>query len=815
MSDLHLSLDRLANLDDNKFYHLSNDGEIKESGFWHSVKCFFHIGNAREQSANLIQAIKVSLIDAAGKAEIREVNNALSDLHDVYGIDGEAIKNLTREFRVTNSNTILKHSAKSIAARVVHDAMLDLEVKSGQKIKPSQALSEFLLSGASKFILEPPIQNRDGIQTVDESSLKQHLQDRLDELKNKLIEIRNSKELGDIKFTSSYLDYLKDTLLDKEGKLTDVDVSELQSSAMVYADKIQKLVGNPHNSAEENQLLAQTAGYLISQLQDDQDAEEIMMSKKVCKSLLMGGDGKARSLDSVKSKIAALKSNLDELRLLAGDNTKLFNSYKKLMIGMLGKSAPQGVFTKLVTMCKQVNLDAFKNLSPQSSNTELRTAVIQFAQSVNNIMNQSMVIEEAKLEGKEDTMPYTDLIVSSLLGTLNAEQRMSIMNTLQTVKAMKLTSVLSRFENRQNIKLPLLQGARNEKLMAKLLARGYSYMMDQIKVSLAVMMGRPPLGVSYYVGEVNEEKEFPGLISQLRPVASDEVNRRIDDFIKHNFKGQLTQGYKDILKAKMLSLYVSPKVEFEYEQFQAHEAFKMLTTKDIKTLLDTHLPMEMKKYATKQLSTFEKDVVRDLDVSLPNGQKLSKEPAEAYDQLAAVLSGKEGQKYAELSAQSQKQVQLLTVFFSQEAIKANQYGYRTALSEKRDRVIHEVIGEKGTNQSNFSIRKDEDGDFTIEINYKKTFHTLLHPTEGELEVDRNSSEQSKVKVIISQAELDRLSEVDFSAYDEQQIQQIMAENVNKENYLDEVDRNIPAQFKGNFAVDPIDYTLEVKEKPAH
>ena len=70
----------------------------------------------------------------------------------------------------------------------------------------------------------------------------------------------------------------------------------------------------------------------------------------------------------------------------------------------------------------------------------------------------------------------------------------------------------------------------------------------------------------------------------------------------------------------------------------------MLFSKDIKTLLHMNLAREMKKFATNEQTVFEKDIVRDLNVSLPDGQKLSRNVAEAFDQLAAMLTGKEGQK---------------------------------------------------------------------------------------------------------------------------------------------------------------------------
>ena len=112
------SLDLLRTLGDNKLYYLSNGNEVKEANGWMRFKCFLGIPSARQKVADLVNAVRESLINAAGGNQYGKVNeDSFRNIDQNRLMKGGAIKKIANTFCVANQEKILMAKAAGVAAR--------------------------------------------------------------------------------------------------------------------------------------------------------------------------------------------------------------------------------------------------------------------------------------------------------------------------------------------------------------------------------------------------------------------------------------------------------------------------------------------------------------------------------------------------------------------------------------------------------------------------------------------------------------------------------------------------------------------------
>ena len=100
-----VTLADISRLDANKSYFLSSTtGRIKEASIFMKIKCALGICGAREKVANLIEAVKTTLLRDAGKPADAQLDTDIkTDIDRGSNIKGSVLKNLARKFRTANS----------------------------------------------------------------------------------------------------------------------------------------------------------------------------------------------------------------------------------------------------------------------------------------------------------------------------------------------------------------------------------------------------------------------------------------------------------------------------------------------------------------------------------------------------------------------------------------------------------------------------------------------------------------------------------------------------------------------------------------
>jgi len=114
----NVNIDTLKSLEANKTYFLSSTtGEVKEASWWMRFKCAIGVQSARQKVANLIDAIRTTLLDAAGKTggDVTLDTN-INSIKRTEMVKGSVIKDIATRFAAANAKTIVKSDASKIAA---------------------------------------------------------------------------------------------------------------------------------------------------------------------------------------------------------------------------------------------------------------------------------------------------------------------------------------------------------------------------------------------------------------------------------------------------------------------------------------------------------------------------------------------------------------------------------------------------------------------------------------------------------------------------------------------------------------------------
>ena len=77
----NVTLDSINALEANKHYFLSSTtGQIKEASIWMRMKCAIGIGSARTKVNNLVDAVKATLLERAGKSGDAALDAAILEI---------------------------------------------------------------------------------------------------------------------------------------------------------------------------------------------------------------------------------------------------------------------------------------------------------------------------------------------------------------------------------------------------------------------------------------------------------------------------------------------------------------------------------------------------------------------------------------------------------------------------------------------------------------------------------------------------------------------------------------------------------------
>ena len=398
----HVNLDTLNRLDANKTYFLSSTtGQVKEASLWMRFKCAIGVSSARQKVANLVDAIKSSLLSAAGQTGNATLDTDIKTIDLKSMVKGSVIKDIASRFSVANSETIVKNDAMRVAKQVGNQvaAKLALKLFGIGRTEVVGSIVQHALKPIADDIENLPMRN--GVLNKELLTLKMTV--AADEAEKLIKSIANNQRLGTPNIDKHYAKHIIDTLFNKDGTRNEKTVDDLKTPGQVRVDVAFKF------GVEENASFQHTARQTL--LDHGIDPE-----KKVADILnLCGGDKELeepelcvtsnrflRSEAKTQAMVNNLKEAMAEIREVAKDFPGCTNVLKNA-VEMLGSAPiPKGLFRKIATVVQNTRLDKLAGLNCTSSAFQLYEGLEQLRLLLDQMGREINVVKEFEDAGEEE-----------------------------------------------------------------------------------------------------------------------------------------------------------------------------------------------------------------------------------------------------------------------------------------------------------------------------------------------------------------------------------------------------------------------------
>lgn len=194
------------------------------------------------------------------------------------------------------------------------------------------------------------------------------------------------------------------------------------------------------------------------------------------------------------------------------------------------------------------------------------------------------------------------------------------------------------------------------------------------------------------------------------------------------------------------------------------------------------LMSEMKHWMEGSVSTFQKDIKRGLNATLPNGVKLPNNFEQARNEVIKYVSKNTQDNFETADIATKKKASLLMSFLSQESEKLATL-VATSLPQETKFGIGIVDGrDKTLSRREFTIVETQDGGWHVNVDLEMSIDAIIFPPEKDSNIDTTiwlgsgSALNGHLDMTISAEEIARLSEVDASNF----IAEREATNINVE-----------------------------------
>jgi len=397
----NVNIDTIKNLDANKTYFLSSTtGEVKEASFWMRFKCAIGVKSARQKVASLVEAVRTSLLDAAGKTgDDAALDTDIKTVNLKSMVKGSVIKDIASRFSAANANSIAKAAAKAVSADVAKTFVGKLHAE-----HPDMALDDGSVAKIFTHAFQihedsdlPMKENMDGERVLDRKIFETALLEIAYEVKHTIEDISGSKRLGQPSIDKHYAKHIVDTLYNKDGTRNERTLADIKTPMQVKVDVAfrlgQNLVDNRAQivhgvlvgkGIDPQQKLAEILGFCNG----DRELEDYVL--EVAPSLCVNSNNNLRSNESIQKKISAIRESLDEINSLQksypGTAAQLKHS-----ISLIDSTAfPKGTLTKIAEAIETCSFTRLGSLNSRSGRSdifkamdELRIAMDVFQKQVN------------------------------------------------------------------------------------------------------------------------------------------------------------------------------------------------------------------------------------------------------------------------------------------------------------------------------------------------------------------------------------------------------------------------------------------------
>ena len=505
----------------------------------------------------------------------------------------------------------------------------------------------------------------------------------------------------------------------------------------------------------------------------DKDALEIISN--CMGSILLRGDCKLRSADAAMKKVDGVLANLDEMRQAANGNRAVLAASKDFLIAMNGKSLPPGQLAKVMQMVTTTDTSSIGLLKPGASAEQIDAALSRLGKMTNELMIKSGT--DKATEGSDEKDCIRGLIACLVIAKIGPSGARNIRQALMSETAQKLLAfynmVVQDDINLGNLSL-------GHKDYTNLTAHLACKMLDSMKFTVDHSLGMKCTEVESYAGKfdiakINSSNILNRITSDAKEMMLSQRDEKIAKYV--NGDGPGAQEMRTLF-AYMMGPEPHAGRDADLEHIQRTDFTNTATLT---------IASECKKCMAGdfQNTVFARDVVHDLNVTFPDGTKMSNDFETARDQIASFVTGGAATKYDDLDATGKGKANIVMALLSQETVQSAYESHARMLDPKNNTPQYDTVSNPATEKKAFNISFKPDGRLCIKFTGEKQLQQMTARVPTGLENGRTvfSSKQIDMNpgstigttftLTIKADEFERMAKLDYSKFDDTEARKII------------------------------------------
>ena len=507
------------------------------------------------------------------------------------------------------------------------------------------------------------------------------------------------------------------------------------------------------------------AAVAVTRAAHDPDALDVVV--KTIRYLIRGGDSRFRTAEAVRAKVDAIMANMVELRAAVKGDKALLAAGKTMLVDLDGNAIGRGLFTQMVKAVGKMKTDAIRKLSPSSTALQFHTAVAQLRDNIQNGIVKSG-LEKALVGGDEVEAArgfFTQAVLSKC-GRSTLDTMRSAFGTDTASKLVRLYDLVYRREvgmppdvSRGLAEYAADQGAVSKKTMARL--------NSTLGLLCGALQDEPDL-VEEFQGELDyEELEAFDIVQDMLKAGREAKDVAHKSFLNGVVAGN---GQGAAVMREIYSRKMGP------DAYNPGDKIRTNLTAGTATMLGWNIMTHCKNMAVGKVkdTVFFKDVVRDLNVNLPDGKKLSNDFNTACDELTSFLTKGEKTSYAALDEKEKAKVHILMSLLTQETMKAAFDAAAITLHPDMSTEAFMTAGKGMHNQGamEFSLSVNDQGDIKMTCSCSKEV-AMITSFDGTGKVKNTqtgpgSKMEAEIVLVLQPTEMERLAGLDYSKFDDEE-----------------------------------------------
>lgn len=414
-----VNIDTLKNLSADKLYFLSSTtGRVKEASLMMRFKCWIGVSSARQKVANLVEAMKNSLLDAAGQAGNKELETSIGRIDRTSMIQGSVIKNIANRFSSANAKSIASTNATSIIAQVAKRAAAQantIHINMGGDTAMASVIGHALKPLAADPDDLPMTTNAAGEEVLDRAAFESQVRDAANDASKLLDEIARDERLGSPRIDKLYAKHIIATLYNADGTRNDKTVKDLKTPSQVrvdYAFKLnEKMTDNRPQEVHRRLLNAgidpeKKLAAILKFCNGNKNLENYVMA--IAPALCYNSNNDLRSDATIQKKIAAIKDALDEINSLQKKYPNTAHALKNAMAVLDATAFPPGMLTRMAASIEKQSFQKFTALNSLSTSAEMFEAIDELRKAMLTC-SKEVNFEKSFMDAGEDEVggPHT------------------------------------------------------------------------------------------------------------------------------------------------------------------------------------------------------------------------------------------------------------------------------------------------------------------------------------------------------------------------------------------------------------------------